>query len=248
GRGDFRGPLVVGGSGDLEQPARHGDVAVLLSLLRLDERVAVHRVSLAKKTVARFKMSRSSRSTLVSLRSATSSACSSVVSPGRRPASISTWAIQRRNAVSLSSRSRAIWAIDLPLVRQSSTTSALSSSENDLRVRLPFPIVSMMDILSGRCRPIVDVRQSGSSPVALGGARTGRADTPFSRLWSGSYQVTPDRSRAPDGRHIRRKPQHQPDRSRTSQPTRRLPQRKRKGEGVARVRVFAFVAAQKADF
>src|ERR1019366_10763911 len=61
-----------------------------------------------------------------------------------------------------------------------------------------------------------------ASLVALGGARTGRADTPFSRLWSGSYQVTPDRSRAPDGRHIRRKPQHQPDRSRTSQPTRRL--------------------------
>ncbi|MGA3216046.1 MAG: hypothetical protein ABSD97_10215, partial [Acidimicrobiales bacterium] len=40
----------------------------------------------------------------------------------------------------------------------------LYSAENDRRARLPFSMVSMMDILSGRCRPIVDVRQNGSSP------------------------------------------------------------------------------------
>jgi hypothetical protein len=37
-------PHVEGGTGDLEQPARPADVA-LLSLLRLDEREHVHRVS-----------------------------------------------------------------------------------------------------------------------------------------------------------------------------------------------------------
>src|SRR3954454_24008604 len=43
--------LVVGGSGDLEQLARLLDVAVP-GLLRLDERVHVHRASFAKKAVA----------------------------------------------------------------------------------------------------------------------------------------------------------------------------------------------------
>ena len=42
---------VVGGAGDLQQLARPLDVA-LLGLLRLDERMHVHRVSLAKKAVA----------------------------------------------------------------------------------------------------------------------------------------------------------------------------------------------------
>jgi anti-sigma B factor antagonist len=51
-----------GGPADLQQRARRGDVA-LLSLLRLDERTNAHRHSLAKKTVARLRVSRSSRST-----------------------------------------------------------------------------------------------------------------------------------------------------------------------------------------
>jgi hypothetical protein len=62
---------------------------------------------------------------LVLLRSTISSACSSLVRAGRRPASISTWAAQLRTAVSPRPKSRATWAIDLPLVRHSSTISAL---------------------------------------------------------------------------------------------------------------------------
>ena len=50
GRRRVPGPLVVGGAGGLEQSARLADVA-LPGLLRLDERVDVHRVSAAKKTV-----------------------------------------------------------------------------------------------------------------------------------------------------------------------------------------------------
>src|SRR5207244_10041702 len=50
----------------------------------LDERVHVHRVSLTKKAVARFKMSRSSRSTRTSLRRLASSSRSLVVKPDRK--------------------------------------------------------------------------------------------------------------------------------------------------------------------
>src|SRR6202035_1185813 len=123
------GPLVVGGPGDLEQMARLDDVALWLSLLRLDERVHAHRVSLAKKAVARFRMSRS-------FRSWTNSSCSSVVIPGRRPASMSAWATQRRTALTVRPRSRDTSEIVLPLVRHRSITSALYSSENDRRTRV----------------------------------------------------------------------------------------------------------------
>jgi hypothetical protein len=58
------------------------DVA-LRWLLRRDERVDVHRISLAKKTVARLRMSRSSRRMRISLRNWASSARSPVVSPSR---------------------------------------------------------------------------------------------------------------------------------------------------------------------
>ena len=63
---------VVGGTGDLQQLARPLDVA-LLRFLRLDERVAVHRVSFAKKAVARLRISTSSRSLRFSRRSSASS-------------------------------------------------------------------------------------------------------------------------------------------------------------------------------
>ena len=73
GRRNVLVPLVEGGPGDLEQLARLDDVAPL-QLLRLDEREHAHRVSLAKKAVARLRMSRSSRNTRFSRRSSASSA------------------------------------------------------------------------------------------------------------------------------------------------------------------------------
>ena len=63
---------VVGGTGDLQQLARPLDFA-LLRFLRLDERAGAHRVSFAKKAVARFRMSTSSRSRRFSRRSSASS-------------------------------------------------------------------------------------------------------------------------------------------------------------------------------
>ncbi|MFE4583102.1 hypothetical protein, partial [Streptomyces chartreusis] len=54
--------------------------------LRLDERVHVHRVSIAKKAVARRRMSTSSRSLRFSRRSAASSSRSLLVRPSRSPA------------------------------------------------------------------------------------------------------------------------------------------------------------------
>src|SRR5690348_17969021 len=71
---------IEGGTGDLQQHARPGDVAPA-SLLRLDERIAVHRVSLAKKAVARLRISTSSRSRRFSRRSSAISRRSAVVSP-----------------------------------------------------------------------------------------------------------------------------------------------------------------------
>src|SRR5437588_8336547 len=91
-------PLVEGGPGDLEQLARLDDVA-LLGLLRLDEREHVHRVSLAKKAVARLRMSRSSRSTRTSRRNRASSSRSAVVSPSRRPSSMPACFTHARTAV-----------------------------------------------------------------------------------------------------------------------------------------------------
>jgi anti-sigma B factor antagonist len=55
-------PVAADGSGDLQERARRGDVA-LLSLLRLDERTNAHRRSLAEVAIARLRISRSSRTT-----------------------------------------------------------------------------------------------------------------------------------------------------------------------------------------
>src|SRR6058998_3728580 len=79
-RGNVLVPLVKGGPGDLEHLARLDDVA-LLGLLRLDEREHVHRVSLAKKAVARLRMSTSRCNSRFSLRSRDNSSRSAVVSP-----------------------------------------------------------------------------------------------------------------------------------------------------------------------
>jgi hypothetical protein len=84
---DTGSALVVGGAGDLEQATGPLD-AVTCNLLRLDERVELHRVSLAKKTVARFKISTSSLRERFSRRRRVSSSFSSVIRPGRSPWSI----------------------------------------------------------------------------------------------------------------------------------------------------------------
>ena len=60
---------VIGGTGDLQQLTRPLDGA-LLCLLRLDEPIDVHRVSVTKKAVARLRISTSSRSRRFSRRSA----------------------------------------------------------------------------------------------------------------------------------------------------------------------------------
>src|SRR6266566_2913834 len=81
--GDVLVPFVKGGPGDLEQLARPFHRRVLLNLLRLDEREHVHRVSLAKKAVARLRISTSWLSRRFSLRSRASSSRSLVVNPSR---------------------------------------------------------------------------------------------------------------------------------------------------------------------
>src|SRR5208282_2343354 len=89
GRRSGRTALIEGGTGDLEQAEAPCD-APTRELLRLDEGVHLHRVSFAKKLMARFKTSTSSRRDLFSLRRRDISSRSSVVRPCRLPASI--WA------------------------------------------------------------------------------------------------------------------------------------------------------------
>src|SRR6266550_5046003 len=168
-------PFVEGGPGDLEQLTRPFHRVVLLNLLRLDEREHVHRVSLAKKAVARLRISTSWLSRRFSRRSSASSSRSLVVRPSTCPSSTSACFTQARTAVSVRSRSRATLATELPGWRTSATTSALNSLVNDRRRRAFLrPIVSiMLDILSGAKPPIVDVRQTRSSPLLLrSGLRT----------------------------------------------------------------------------
>jgi hypothetical protein len=133
-------PLVVGGAGDLGNPAklRHR----IPTTLRLDEPVPAHRVSIAKKVAARFKMSRSSRSTRFSRRNRRSSSRSSVVSPSRSPASTATCSTQRRTAVSLRSISRQIVGSVRSPCRTKATTSALNEAVNDRRARRLAPLPS----------------------------------------------------------------------------------------------------------
>ena len=57
-RGDVVGPLVVSGTGDLEQNTRHGDVAVLFSPLPSMNGYTFIGTSPWQETVAPFKMSR----------------------------------------------------------------------------------------------------------------------------------------------------------------------------------------------
>src|ERR671912_1283375 len=158
---------VVGGPGDLQQLARPLDVA-LLQLLRLDERIEVPRVSLAKKLVARLRISTSSRSRRFSRRNAASSCRSALVSPPSRrlPVSRSAWRTHSRTAVSVRSKSRATCPIERSPRPHSSTISALNSGVNDRRGRgFLRSMLSMTDILPGAAPLMLGVRQTGSGPA-----------------------------------------------------------------------------------
>jgi hypothetical protein len=72
----------------------------------------------------------SSRSDRFSRRSRASLARSSLVSPGRSPASVSAWFTQARTAVSVRSKSFATCPIVRSPARHRSTISALNSGAN----------------------------------------------------------------------------------------------------------------------
>ncbi|MHA6757872.1 amidohydrolase family protein [Streptacidiphilus sp. PAMC 29251] len=103
---DGAAACVVGGPGDLQELT--GAFAIVAQLLlRLDERVHVHRVPAAKKAVARRRISTSPRRRRFSRRSAANSSCSSLVSASRSPASIWACLTQSRTAPSVRSKSLA---------------------------------------------------------------------------------------------------------------------------------------------
>ena len=79
------------------------------------------------------------------------------------PAALSTsaWRTPSRSADSVRSRPRATSETVLPDDRTRARTSRLNSFENDLRGRRSRSMVSMMDILSGASRPMVDVHKPG---------------------------------------------------------------------------------------
>src|SRR5512132_1006475 len=130
---------LVGGTGDLQQLAGPLEGAPLCSL-RLDEPIAVHRVSVAKKAVARLRISTSPRSRWFSRRRAASSWRSALVSPPslRLPLSRSACRTHSRTAVSVRSKSRATCPIERSPCWHSSTISALNSGVNDRRARGPW--------------------------------------------------------------------------------------------------------------
>src|SRR5919106_1867992 len=174
GRGAVGAVGVVGGTGDLQQLARPLEGA-LLRLLRLDERIDVHRVSFTKKAVARLRISTSCRSRRFSWRRADSSWRSALVSPPSPvPASRSAWRTHSRTAVSVRSKSRATCPIERSPRWHNSTTSALNSGVNDLRGRgFLRSMLSMTDILPGAAPLMLGVRQTGSGPCPRGAVRGG---------------------------------------------------------------------------
>src|SRR5215469_8287277 len=143
--------LVEGGTGDLQQRARPGHVAPA-SLLRLDERVDVHRVSLAKKAVARLRISTSSRSRRFSRRSSASSLRSAVVRPPswRDPASRWACLTHSRTAVSVRSTSLATWPTDRsPLLAQLNDLGLELRGERTAAPGAFYPRSPWSDILPG---------------------------------------------------------------------------------------------------
>ncbi len=138
-RGFTATPSVVAGTRNLENSTRDSDRPD--RLLRVDELVP-HEFSLAKKAVAFFSISRSSRRRLFSRRNVVSSERSSVVSrPGfPPPASTSACRTQRLTAVSGRSISRQMTPMLLSLSRHRRTTSALYSNANRRRGRFSVTV------------------------------------------------------------------------------------------------------------
>ncbi len=127
GRDPAARPRVVRRTGDLQHPAQERDG--IGGLLLMDEPVAAHEVSFAKKAAAFFKISRSCLRTWFSRRSWRSSSRSSLVrSPGcPRPASASSCRSQWRSASDETPRSAASAGIERSLLRARRTASARNS-------------------------------------------------------------------------------------------------------------------------
>lgn len=147
-------PVVKGGPGDLHEFARLGDVAIL-DLLRLDERVHVHRVSRAKKAtsfqdVALLAGLAQLLTQLGHLRQLLAGQAIRAA-PRVQISLLRPRSHRRLGQIQL----RATLPAVLPGWRTSSTTSALNSGVNDLRGRgFFFAIVSILDILSGGHPPL----------------------------------------------------------------------------------------------
>src|SRR5215469_14151687 len=154
-------PGIVSRARDLQHPAhqRHR----ITGLLRCDKSES-HSLSLAKKAVAFFRISRSSRSRRFSRLSSTSSSRSLRfrTPSGPRPASTSACSTHRLSAVSPMPSSSAICPMLLPLRWISRTVSALYSAENFRRCRLPF--FSTVHSLRAYFRAFRSVHQIGASP------------------------------------------------------------------------------------
>src|SRR5580704_12350462 len=154
-------PGVVSCARDLEHPAhqRHR----VAGLLRCDKSES-HSLSLAKKAVAFFRISRSSRSRRFSRRSSTNSSRSLRFNApsGPRPASTSACSTQRLSAVSPIPSSSAIWPMLLPLRCTNRTVSALYSAENLRRLR--FPSFSTVHSFRAYFCAFRSVHQTGASP------------------------------------------------------------------------------------
>src|SRR5438105_7888808 len=169
-------PGVVSRARNFEYPAhqRHR----VAGLLPCDKSES-HSLSLAKKAVAFFRISRSSRSRRFSRRNSTNSSRSPRFNApsGPRPASTSACSTQRLSAVSPIPSSSASWPMLLPLRCTSCTVSALYSAEN-LR-RFHFRSFSTVHSFRAYFCAFRSVHQTGAIPCRL----YGRADTALTYCW-----------------------------------------------------------------
>src|SRR5215469_5687355 len=154
-------PSVVSRARDFEYPAHQ--CYRVVGLLPCDKSES-HSLSLAKKAVAFFRISRSSRSRRFSRRSSTNSSRSVrfKTPSGPPPASTSACSTQRLSAVSPIPSSSATWPMLLPLRRTSCTVSALYSAENLRRFR--FPSFSTVHSFRAYFCAFRSVHQTGAIP------------------------------------------------------------------------------------
>src|SRR6516162_6317809 len=154
-------PGVVSRARDFEYPAHQ--CYRVAGLLPCDKSES-HSLSLAKKAVAFFRISRSSRSRRFSRRSSTNSSRSLRFNApsGPPPASTSACSTQRLSAVSPIPSSSATWPMLLPLRRTSCTVSALYSAENLRRFR--FPSFSTVHSFRAYFCAFRSVHQTGAIP------------------------------------------------------------------------------------